>query len=356
MEVAASGLSPFGMTESTKSGPEQKRTAQDLRQLIRGFQLSQAIHVAAVLKVADQLTAEGRTSDEIAEAIGAHPGALYRLLRALAAADLLREGEGRRFTLTAMGRCLRSDAPGSLGPWAVWIGQAAQWQAWGRLLHSIKSGENAFRSLHGMDAWTYRERHPEQAALFHAAMTGNSRLVEDAIVAAGDFGRFASVVDIGGGQGALLAAILAATHGIRGVLFDRPHVLAAAAPLLAEAGVAQRCEIQSGDMFEAVPAGCDAYLLKHILHDWDDERCVRILQNCRRAMAPGAQLFVIERLLGAPNQGLDGKLSDLAMLVGPGGRERTADEFVSLLRAAGLRLADVIETKSHLTLLVGQPA
>ncbi|MFI5394682.1 MAG: methyltransferase [Candidatus Binatia bacterium] len=333
----------------------QRQAAADLHRLLNGFQISQAIHVAAVLGVADHMATDPRPSDEIAAAVGAHPRALYRLLRALAAIGVLREHEDRRFSLAAMGECLRSDAELSVRPSATYIGQAYQWQTWGHLLHSVKTGENAFRALHGMDSWTYRARHPEQNAIFNAAMTGNSRRVDEAVVAAYDFSRCERVADIGGGQGSLLAAILAANPELRGVLFDLPHVVATAAPVLGAAGVEDRCEVVGGSMFESVPRGCAAYVMKFIIHDWDDADCTRILRACRRAMRSDAKLLVIDRFVGPPNEDPAVKLSDLNMLVGPGGQERTREEFAALFRAGGFRLANVVSTTAPVSVIVGEP-
>lgn len=341
------------MPEDGRMSPQL--AASELHRLINGFQVSQAIHAAAVLGVADRMDGAPRASDEIAAEVGAHSGALYRLLRALAAIGVLRENEDRRFSLTAMGECLRSDAEPSMRPSAIFLGQAYKWQAWGHLLHSMKTGENALRALYGMDNWTYLELHPEQNAIFNAAMTGNSRHVDLGIVAAYDFSHFERIVDIGGGQGSLLAAILAANPEVRGVLFDLPHVVATATPVLATVGAETRCEVMSGSMFESVPEACALYVMKFIIHDWDDADCIRILQVCRRAMQSDTKLLVIERLIGPPNEDLAVKLSDLNMLVGPGGRERTLEEFATLFQAAGLRLADVVATSTPVTVIVGEP-
>jgi hypothetical protein len=344
-------------TMGTNGAGEQAETRQagELHRLINGYRISQAIHVAAVLGVADHMVAGPRASDEIAAAVGAHPRSLYRLLRALAAVGLFREHEHRCFSLTAVGEHLRSDAKRSLRPSAMYLGQAYRWQTWGHLLHSVKTGENAFRALHGVDPWTYRERHPEQNAIFNAAMTANSRRVDRAIVVACDFGRCGRIADIGGGQGSLLAVILGANPHARGVLFDLPHVVATAAPVLEAAGVGNRCEVIGGSMFESVPQGCAAYVMKFILHDWDDADCIRILQNCRRAMRSDARLLVIERLVGAPNEGLAVKLSDLNMLLVPGGQERTREEFAALLRAGGFHLADILPAVDAMSVIVGEP-
>jgi hypothetical protein len=338
------------------AGVTEADAAANLRRLIDGYKITQALHVAAVLGIADHVAAGLRTGDEIAAAAGAHPATLYRLLRALAAIGILLEDEHRRFSLTPAGECLRSDARHALGPLATMTGQDYYWQAWGHLLHAVRTGENSFCAVHGMGSWAYRDQHPDQDAIFNHAMTANARQVDQAIVDAVDFRGFARIADIGGGQGSLLTSILRSCPGVRGVLFDRPSVAASAEQVLAAAGVDDRCEAIGGNMFEWVPPGCAAYLLKYVIHDWDDSRAAAILRVCRRAMGSGSTLFVIERFIGPPNEHLAAKLSDLNLLVGPGGRERTRQEFADLFGSADLRLADVIETGSGLNAIVGVPA
>lgn len=267
--------------------PDSERSSVALRRLVNGYQITQAIHVATTLGIADLLAGGPRSSDDLAAETGAHPGALYRLMRALAGAGVFRETEGRRFALTGLGDCLRADGPDSLAGWTAFVGEPYHWQVWGDLLHSVQTGETAFHHVHGTDPWTYRARHPESSARFDRAMASLSRQVAAAVLAAYDFGRFGTVVDIAGGSGTFLAAILARHATMRGILFDLPHVVAGAGPILAAAGVVGRCTIVEGSFFEAVPPGGDAYVLKAILHDWDDEDCVRILQTCRQAMTGG---------------------------------------------------------------------
>ena len=313
------------------------RPSMALRRLVNGYQVTQALHVAAVLGLADLLADGPRTSDELAVVTTSHPETLYRLLRALAGVGVFREEDERRFALTDLGACLRSDAPEPIRGWAVFVGESYHWQAWNALLHSVQTGENAFRHVHGIDSWTFRSRHPELSASFDRAMTDLSRQLSAAILAAYDFGRSGQIVDISGGNGAFLAAVLAKHPEMRGVLFDQPHVVSGAGPVLRAAGVAERCEVVGGSFFDAVPRGGDAYILKAILHDWEDAPCLRILQICRRAMADGTALLVVERDLGRPNRDPDAKFSDLNMLVGPMGRERTPEEYAALFAAAGFR-------------------
>jgi len=337
--------------------PEEReeRPAAALRRLVNGYQISQAIHVATVLGVADHLAAGPRSGDELAAATGSHPDALYRLLRALAAVGVFREEPGRRFALTPLGDCLRADAPLPVGPWAAFAASPSQWQAWGALLHSVRTGENAFRHVHGADVWTYRARHPEAGAAFDRAMTGMTHLGTEAVLASYDFSRFGTIVDVGGGHGLLLAAILAAHPAARGVLLDQPHVVAGAEEVLRGARVADRCTIVGGSFFESVPAGGDAYLLKQIVHDWEDPEATAILRACRQAIDPAGRLLVIERDLGGPNALPAAKLADLQMLVSAGGRERTRDQYAALFAAAGLRLAGVTPTVADLCITEAVP-
>ena len=234
---------------------DARRPALALRRLVNGYQVTQALHVAAVLGVADLLADGPRSSNDLAAATETHPGALYRLLRALASVGVFREEEDRRFALTELGACLRSDAPEPVGGWAAFVGEPYQWQAWGALLHSVRTGENAFRHVHGIDSWSYRARHPELSASFDRAMTSLSRQVVSAVLETYDFGRFGHLIDVGGGNGAVLATILAKNPTAHGVLFDQPHVVSGAGPILAAAGVADRCQVVGGSFFETVPAG-----------------------------------------------------------------------------------------------------
>lgn len=321
--------------------------ATTIRRLAEGYQVSQAIHVAATLGIADLLAGGSRTSDDLAESTRTHPPTLYRLLRALASVDVLRELDGRRFELTPLGERLRSDAPDSIAGWAAFIGRPYYWQAWAGLLHSVRTGENAFRHVHDTDVWTYRSSRPDESAIFDRAMTSLSRRSNAALLADYDFGRFRKIVDVGGGNGALLAAIVAAHPHLEGVLFDQPQVVARAPALLEGAGVADRCRIVAGSFFESVPSGADAYLLRAVIHDWEDGESIRILEVVRRALRADGNLLLIERVIGPPNEGRDAKFSDLNMLVGPGGRERTREEFAALLEAAHFRLTRVVGTGAY---------
>jgi hypothetical protein len=332
------------------------RPVAELRRLANGYQVSQAIHVAATLGIADRLAEGARSSDELAAETAADPGALYRLLRALAGVGVFREEDDRRFALTELGDSLRSDAPEGIAGWARFAGGPSHWRAWGELLHSVRTGENAFRHAHGTDVWTYRAQRPEESAIFDGAMMALTRSANRALVEAYDFGRFGTIVDVGGGNGALLALLLARYPELEGVLFDQPHVVSGASDVLGAAGVADRCRVVDGSFFEGIPAGGDAYVLKAIIHDWQDEESIAILRGVRAVVPGEGALLLIERVLGPPNTDAATKLSDLNMLVSAGGRERTADEFDALLAAAGFRLVDVTPTAAGLSVIEGAPA
>ena len=321
--------------------------ATAMQRLVEGFRVSQAIHVAATLGIADLLAGGSRTSDQLAEATGTHPTALYRLLRALASVNVLQELADRRFALTPLGEHLRSDVPGSIAGTAAYIGRPYIWQVWAELLYSVRTGENAFRHVHGTDLWTYRASHPEENAIFNRSMASNAGRWSAAFGAAYDFGRFHTLVDVGGGDGTLLAAILAAHPGLNGVVFDQPHVVARAPALLAEAGVAERCRVVGGDFFAAVPSGGDAYVLRAVIHDWEDEEAGRILAAVRQAIRVDGTLLLVERVLAPPNEGPEGKFSDLNMLVTAGGHERSAEEFATLLAAARFQLSRIVPTGQY---------
>jgi hypothetical protein len=314
---------------------------RDLLGLINGFQITQAIHVASILRIADHLTDGARSADELAVLTQSHAGALYRLLRALAAVGVFREDESRKFALTPMGDCLRTDSATPIGAWAEFIGSPYFWRAWGHLLHSVRTGENAFQDLNGKDVWQYRAEHPDDGATFNRAMTQLSRGSAEAVIGAYDFSAFRSIVDVGGGQGLMLAAILSAYPQMHGILFDQPGVVAGAKSVLVERGVIDRCNIVGGSFFDAVPEGADAYLMRVVIHDWEDDEAIAILKVCRHAMQKTAKLLLVEGIVAPANEMPATKFMDINMLVSPGGRERTREEFSELFAKSGFELTRV---------------
>ena len=314
----------------------------ELRRLINGYQVTQALYVLVVLEIPDRLAERPRTAEELAKESGAAAGPLFTLLRAVATLGVLEELPDRRFQLTELGQGLRSDAPRSLAGWTAFIGSPMHWRTWGRLLDTVRTGEQGFRLEHGTDPWTYRREHPEEVAVFNRAMNSASGVVAEAVVDAYDFSRFGTVVDVGGGGGRLLAEILSRHPGVKGVLFDLPHVVADSRAFIEQSGLADRCRLEGGSFFEKAPADGDAYVLKSVLHDWYDEDALRILKTCLTAMREDALLLVVEGLVGPPNEGREVKFGDLNMMVAAGGQERTAEEWEVLFRAAGFELRRIV--------------
>ena len=326
-----------------------------LQQLVQGYRVTQMLSVVAKLGIADLLEDGPRTADELAAVSGAHPDALYRVLRALASLGVFEEVEPRRFALTPLAEPLRASHPDSMRSMALYQGDDV-YRAWGDLLYSVMTGAPAFDHVFGASHFEYMAQHPEISEPFDRAMSEGSRRVAASVVAAYDFDHMATVMDVGGGHGVLLAAILRAHQSLRGMLFDQPHVVAGAQLVLDAAGVADRCETVSGDFFAAVPPGSDYYILRHILHDWDDERGVAILRTCAQALVPSGKVLVIEAIVASGNEGPQTKFLDLQMLVMNGGRERTAAEYERLFAAAGLRLTRIIPTTSDANIIEGERA
>jgi SAM-dependent methyltransferase len=330
--------------------------AATLRQMIMGFRVTQLVYVAAKLGLADHLRPGPQSPQELAQAAGAEPQALRRLLRALASLGLFTELDDGAFALTPLAELLQSDTADSLRSLALLYGEEWLWHAYGRMLYSVQTGQPAFEQAHGQPLYDYLHDHPPAAALFHQAMSGYSAQEAAAILAAYDFSEATTVVDVGGGHGVLVAALLQALPHLSGVVFDLALVVADARRLLADAGVAARSRYVAGDFFAAVPGGGDVYLLKSVLHNWDDAAAVRILRRCRQAMAEHARLLVVERVIPPGNTPAEAKLFDINMLVVVGGQERTEAEYRALFLAAGFNLTQIVPTHSHLSLIEGTPA
>ena len=324
-----------------------------LFRMVTSFWVPPAIHVVAVLGIADLLADGPRGCDELAQATNTDALSLGRVLRALAGVGLFIEDDGGRFGLTPLSTCLRRDVPSSVRPAALLFGIPAQWDPWSDLLHSVRTGQPAFEHRFGMGVFDYYAQHPEAAALFNQFMAAGNAGQHAAVAAAYDFSRLTRLVDVGGGNGALLAAILSAYPHLRGILFDRAEVVAGAPAILMAAGVADRCEVVGGDFFEALPSGGDAHIVSRILHDWDDDRAVEILRTCRRALPEHGTLLVVEQVLPPRELPPPAAFIDLAMLVIAGGRERTEAEYDALFDAAGFRLTRTIPTTSPYSIIEG---
>jgi SAM-dependent methyltransferase len=329
--------------------------AEDIRleDLVRGYQKTQVLHVAARLGLADLLAAGPRSAEELAGPAGADPRALYRLLRALAVLGVVHELRPGRFALTPFGRRLRAGAPGGAHEELLLTGDAF-YRWWGALEHSVRTGESSVPGIEGASSFEWMHRRPEQVQRFNRLMSEMIGAMARAILAAYDFGGFGTVVDVGGGRGTLLAAILEAHPAVRGVLFDLPATADEARPLIAARGLAERCTCVRGDFFAGVPTG-DAILLSAIVSDWDDERSVALLAQCRRALPPDGRLLLVERLLVPDEPAPPSAFMDLQMLVIGGGTGRSEAEYRALLAAAGFDLLRVIPTRSPRSLFEARP-
>ena len=323
-----------------------------LNQMIVGSWVTQAIYVAAEIGIADLLAAGPRTAGELAGETQTHGGSLYRLLRALASVHMFREDAEGRFSLTEMGKLLRSDAPGSKRSMAIMAG-AEFYRSWGGLLSSVETGGAAFDRVFGEPFFRYMGANPDRWRIFDAAMTGVHDSETVPVLEAYDFRPFHTIVDVGGGSGLALSAILGRHAEARGILFDLPDVAKRAGEVVARAGISDRCRIVGGDFFESVPAEGDAYLLRHVLHDWEDREAVAILRNCREAMRPGGRVLVVESVIPPGNDPCFVKWLDLMMLV-VGGRERTEEQYAGIFSAAGLRLTRVVRTAHEVSVIEGE--
>lgn len=325
-----------------------------MMQMITAYWVSQSIYAAARLGIADQLKTGPRSYLELATLTGAHAPSLYRLLRALASVGVFAETEAGLFTLTPLSHCLRSDVPESVRDASIMVGDPEHYSSWGNILHSVQTGQSGFENIYGKNVFEYYAENPEPAAVFDRAMTSFSSVEIAAVIAEFDFSGIRTLVDVAGGHGRLLLAILDANPTMQGILFDQPDVIDRAKPQVVAQAASNRCQWVAGNFFESVPAGADAYLMKHIIHDWDDERAIAILKRCHEAMADNGRVLLVEQVIPPGNEPFMGKLLDVNMLVMcPGGKERTANEYRSLLEAAGFRLNRIVPTSGLMSVVEG---
>jgi SAM-dependent methyltransferase len=320
--------------------------------MVSGKLISQALATAVELGIPDQLGKGAKPASELARKAGAREDGVYRLLRALASVGVFSEGAWRRFKLTPIGQLLRSDTPGNHAGYVRFTGHDSTWRPWGQLAHSVRTGQPAFDVIFGMPVFEYLAKNPEPAAIFDNAMTSLSAMESHAIADAYDFKNIGTLMDVAGGHGMLLATLMKKHRKMKGVLFDLPHVTAGAAATFARAGVADRVSVASGDFFRELPSGADAIIMKHIIHDWDDEAAGKILSACHRALGAKGKLLIADAVVPTGNTPHFGKLLDLEMLaLTPRGRERTKAEFTTLLKASGFKIARVVPTHSPISVV-----
>ena len=330
-----------------------------LRQIAFGMRASQALYVAAKLGIADHLARAPMTGAELAAVTYADAGALNRVMRALCALDVFTEFASGEFSLNETGKLLRTDVAGSYRAAVLFMAGDVRWRCWSDLLGTVRAGGGGAERALGVSLFDFYAANPEQSQIHDQAMRGISSAQVAAVLRVMDFSEAGLVVDVGGGTGELLAAILAANPTLQGVLFDLPHVVAHAGSVRTDRHVGDRMQLVGGSFFDAVPSGGGTYLLKTVIHDWDDARATTILRNCRSAMAPASRLLLVERELpepGQPGRTAEAFLLDLEMLVmTPGGRERTRSEFASLLAGAGFNLAKIVPTGAPVSIIEAIP-
>jgi hypothetical protein len=310
---------------------------------------SRAVWLAAECGVADHLDADPRSVDDLAAATGSHPDTLYRVLRLLASQGVFHEVEGRRFEHTDTSRTLRSDHPTRARAAVRMLGSPGMWRAYGALDVSLKTGGTGWQAAMGEEVFDWMAHEPEAAALFNDAMIGIHGGEPPAVAAAYPFA--GTVIDVGGGSGNMIVNVLRQHPAARGVTYDLPHVVAEAQRRFEAEGLTDRARVEGGSFFDGVPAGGDLYILSHIIHDWDEDRCVRILSHCAKAKAPGGKVLLVEMVVTPPNVPHPGKMLDLVMLAVPGGRERTPEEYRALLAKAGLTLTRIVPTASPVSVV-----
>lgn len=322
-----------------------------LIQMANAYWVSKVVYAAAKLGLADHLAAAPRSAVELAGTTRTHAPSLHRLMRTLASLGILTEDNAQRFGLTPLGAALRTGAPGSARSSVLTVGSPEFVGAFEQIMYCLETGGSGFEKAMGMPVFDYLAQHPEEASRFSETMVGFHGAEPAAVAAAYDFSGFAKVVDVGGATGNMLAAILARYDGPHGVLFDMPHVVGDAPALLKERGVEHRVSIVAGDFFREIPAGGDAYVLSHVIHDWNEEQCLTILSHCRNAMKPNGRLLIVEMVLPTGDAPHPGKILDMVMLVVPGGQERTEAEYSTLLRKAGFRVVRVVPTESAVSVV-----
>ena len=324
-------------------------------QMMNGFHVAGAVSCLAQLGIPDLIDAAPKSADELAAKIGADPQALYRLMRATACVGVLSEGPDGKFSQTPTSAVLRTDATPSLRAFAIMCGREWHARGWSHLDYCVRTGKQALEQIYGAHVFEYLKQNPAEGQIFNDAMTQISMIDSPAVAEAYNFEGIHSIVDIAGGHGLLLSTILKRNPQMTGTLYEMPHVLEGAknGPLKP---VMDRCTLASGDMFSSVPAGADAYIMKHIIHDWPDDRCIQILKACRKGVNPGGKLLVVDNVIHPGNDFSPSKFLDLQMLIFPSGCERTEKQFRALFAASGWQLTRIIPTAAADSIVEGLPA
>ena len=330
-----------------------QESVQKLAEMVGGIVVSQSVYAAAELGIADHLADGPRSASDLAETTGAHPQALHRILRFLAGNGVFKEDSDGRFRLTSIGHFLRSDVEWTQREAARMMHRIGP--GWNEILHSAKTSESGFTKAFGKPLFEHMSQNPEDAAIFDAAMVGFHGGETNAVLDAYDYSGIETLADIGGGNGSVLSTTLERFPELQGIWFDMPHVKDRAQETFTSASLDGRCRLTTGDFFEAVPEGADAYQMRHIIHDWYDPQAEQILKNCRSVMPSHGRLLLIEAVIEPGNEPSFGKFADMIMLVFPGGLERTEEQFRSLYQKAGFELTSITPTESAVCVIEGRP-
>ena len=324
-------------------------------QMATGFWVSKMIYAAAKLGLPDHLANGPKSAAELSTTTGTHPQSLHRLMRTLASVGIFTQLDGGRFGLTPLSESMKKGAPGSAHETILTMAGPTFVRAFEEIAHSVKTGETGFEKALGKPIFDYFAEHQDEASLFSQSMVGIHGGEPPAVAAAYDFSQFGTIVDVGGATGNMLSAVLSAHQGPRGILYDLPHVVTDAPPSLEKSGIADRVTIENGSFFENVPSDGDAYILSHIIHDWNEDQCLTILGNVRKAMNPDGKLLIVEFVLPEDDSEHFGKIADIIMLVIPGGQERTPTEYDELLTKAGFKMTRVVPTETPVSIVEAVP-
>ncbi|MCM3339959.1 hypothetical protein M3650_15290 [Paenibacillus sp. MER TA 81-3] len=335
--------------------PKYLNESERLLRMLAGSIISQAVYAVTQLRIPDLLAEGPRTCQELASLTQTEASMLYRTMRFLCDEDIFRETDEQTFELGPLGPFLRTDTPDSLYAHALMYGQPWHSQPAGHFLESLTKGVSAFEALYGMNVFSYLAKHPEAELIFQNSMSAYSRSIIPAVLAAYDFSQFDTVVDIGGGHGILMEQLLTSCTHTKGIVFDQPAVIDSAKQYIMSLGLEARCDCMGGNFFESVPQGGEAYVMKHIIHDWSDEESISILSNCRSAMKEDGKLLLLEVVLASGNEAHFGKLLDMEMLAMSTGKERTQAEYERLLQQSGFRLNRIVPTSTHVSIIEGVP-
>ncbi len=342
----------MSQTDELKDVPSPQAA---LMQMAQGFWAAKALQAAAQLEIADLLEEKPKTAQELSKASGVDSNSLYRLLRALASRGIFKEISNDRFENTPLSEAIRTNVPGSVRDYAIFAPHDGNVWAWTKFMDVVRTGKSSFTDVNGCGYWEYFQKHPEISERYNKAMTAKTSQVISALLKSYDFSQFKSLIDVGGGLGTILVSILNSNPQMRGCLYDQSSVIHAAKSFLEAQGVINLCKLISGDFFESVPEGYDAYLMKNVLHDWEDKQALTILKNCHASIPKHGKLLILEAVLGKDNTCHPGKWMDLHMMVAEGGRERTEQEFRNLLQASDFELKKVIALPAAVAVIEAEP-